>query len=453
MLFHSPNVTAKDGPIARLRQVDSMPEFRGVVTDMFRRPQHELGLWLHHVREVWRQAQWTRVSRDRPAFKGIQKGILRDQTLAYLRRLDHDSMSSPGETVTVAHEDARMRAAVLRLLLSGGLVTQDVVCRHRYQTKKNCDCSKGGPQTVEHVSWECAHHDGLRQPITHLLARIRRAQPCFKYATIMTEADSGLLPHLELVQRTLVDIWQSHIRQYLTGDFLCPDDGARPADSGSRDSAQRTIADGIHENGHFIKGAPNGGIFCVKCGKFVTEVRHRRLKISRTKCKQANLPQRQWLTDPNYTSNPHRLLALFQSMRPHAGQHRLAWDGSVSRSAPHGIVKCLQCDKQWPWNNRHNMKRTPQCSQRKRRRVRTPPRWVSLRAVDTDYDTAVAVLQRVNANAHDAPASARRRRIRGKTKVVSNEVNDSSILSSASRVHADDFAFHELSAFLFDDMG
>ena len=58
VLVHSPKVTAKDGPSARLRQVDSMTEFPGVVTDMFRRLQHDLGLWFHHVREVWRQAQY-----------------------------------------------------------------------------------------------------------------------------------------------------------------------------------------------------------------------------------------------------------------------------------------------------------------------------------------------------------------------------------------------------------
>ena len=99
------------------------------------------------------------------------------------------------------------------------------------------------------------------------------------------------------------------------------------------------------------------------------------------------------------------------------------------------------------------MKRTPQCSQRKRPSRSHSSSLGFSSAVDTDYDTAVAVLQRVTANAHDAPTSARRRRIRGKTKVVSNEVNDSSILSPASRVHADDFAFHELSVFQFDDMG
>ena len=134
------------------------------------------------------------------------------------------------------------------------------------------------------------------------------------------------------------------------------------------------------------------------------------------------------------------------------------------------------------------MKCTPQCSKRKRSRVRAPPRCISLRATDKDYDTAVDVLLRATVAAstdvHDDPVPAQntahdrlntcigdgtsqrfRIRIRmcGKTSfardgfrqaiTVSNEVNDSSILSSASRVPADDFAFPELSGFQFDDMG
>ena len=87
-----------------------MPDFRGVVTDMFRRPQHELGLWLQHVHEVWRRGAVDMCFASSP-FQRIQPGILRGQTLAYIRRLDHDSKSHSGEAVSVAHEDSRMRAS------------------------------------------------------------------------------------------------------------------------------------------------------------------------------------------------------------------------------------------------------------------------------------------------------------------------------------------------------
>ena len=65
---------------------------------------------------------------------------------------------------------------------------------------------------------------------------------------------------------------------------------------------------------------------------------------------------------------------------------------------------------------------------------------------------------------HGTSRSFRTRRCkRGKTSfardgsrqanTVSNDVNDSSTLSSVSRALADDFAFRELSVFQLDDMG
>lgn len=37
ILFNSPALSNVDGPIARLRQVDQLPEFRGIVRNMFQR--------------------------------------------------------------------------------------------------------------------------------------------------------------------------------------------------------------------------------------------------------------------------------------------------------------------------------------------------------------------------------------------------------------------------------
>ena len=34
---------------------------------MFQRGEHELGAWLHYVRDIWRAEQWKKVARDRPA--------------------------------------------------------------------------------------------------------------------------------------------------------------------------------------------------------------------------------------------------------------------------------------------------------------------------------------------------------------------------------------------------
>ena len=411
VLFNSPNVTARDGPIARLRQIDSLPVFQGVVTDMFRRSQHELGPWLHHVQDVWRKSQWTRGARDRPSFRGIQVGIKRRETLALLNQLETDATTHRGVQADLAQENARARAAVLRLLLTGGLLTQDVVTRHKFQRNTDCDCQVGGPQTVDHISWHCAHYDQLRAPVAHLRRRLRHAQPCFVYATIVTEPDADLTPHVRVVESTLVDVWQQHIQNYISGDFARPGDGPPPDNGGSaNNSVPRTVADGIHENGHFIRGAPQGGVFCVKCGKHVTEVRHRRLKISSTKCKQAQIPEHHWLSSPNYSSNPHRLLALFLDMRSHCGKHDLAWDGSVSRSEPHGHISCLRCHATWTWRDRHNMKRRDCVGHR---RERTPSRWMSMKAAERDAGAAIQILSQQNPGdalsaPHDVDASQSR---------------------------------------------
>ena len=125
----------------------------------------------------------------------------------------------------------------------------------------------------------------------------------------MTEADAELSDSIIVIQTTLVDIWQDFIRAYLTGEIPGADDSSPH----TRDAASlnHDVSDGSNENWHFIAGAPEGGVYCRKSGKFVREIRHRRLKISKKPCSQADLPETHWLTTPCYTSNPRRLLGLF----------------------------------------------------------------------------------------------------------------------------------------------
>ena len=190
-----------------------------------------------------------------------------------------------------------------------------------------------------------------------------------------------------------MDIWQDFIRAYLTGDFSGNDDsGALPPGNPSQcaatsDPAGQTVDDGIHENGHFVSGAPGGGIFCRNCGKFVMEIRHRRLKISKKKCTQADLPQSHWLATPCYSSNPRRLLGLFLDMQQFAGNHELAWNGSVSRQRDKpGHIACLRCGKSWPWDNRHNMK-LALCSERNSQELTAG--WISMQHALANTDEVV----------------------------------------------------------------
>ena len=403
---HDAPLTSNDGPVHRLRQLDALPEVRGCVRRMFEayRKRDSSSSWLHVERDLWRAYQWSTVARERHAFAGIEHGIMRKDTLSFLMLLDRASAAvnqhSPEQL-----EEFRQDASVLRLLLTGGLFTRDIVSRHVSQSECMCDCGVEEPNSVLHVSWNCRHHQILRAPLAPLLPRLARAAPCFRYATLISPPDADLVPHIHEIQRILVAIWRSHIRSYLGHDTPeCNPNTAVAAPSAAHcgtqtapvagvPSSSSSDPRGVYENGHAIFPAVGGGVFCRKCGKFVTEIRHRLLKISCRKCELADLPSDQWLDTPGYSDNPHRLLQLFELVDSYCGQHDLFWDGSVSRKPPHGQLSCRFCQKSWNWVDRYNMRRSP-CSVDKRAQSRrpTPPRWISRRAVREDRFSCVRLL-------------------------------------------------------------
>ncbi|CAE6972997.1 unnamed protein product [Symbiodinium sp. CCMP2592] len=249
--------TFNDGPVARLRQVDSLSCFRGTVASMLEIPDDDFGTWLHDSREVWRRDQWRKVARDHAVFQGIEKGILKDVTLCYLRQLEQQGWSGPFDNGTFAHEQARMKAAVLRLLLTGGLFTRDMVSQRKTKKETVCDCSVGGPADVFHVSWKCAHYASLRAPISHLSRRLCRSKSCFHFATIVCEDDADVATDVVLIQTTLVNIWQASVKNYLYGD-LGP--GVRgSAEVVAQPAVEPTGEDAILENGHHIVAMMGGG--------------------------------------------------------------------------------------------------------------------------------------------------------------------------------------------------
>ena len=353
--------SGRDGPVARLQQVDAMNDFKGVVRTMLDLEPSQLGKWLHTTRETWRLEQWRKVSRDRPLFRGIELGVLKDVTLCYLRQLEDEGYSGPMDSGSGAHEQARMKAAVLRLLLCGGLFTRDVVSQHKLKQCTECDCAIGGVLDVCHVSWTCAHFAHLRGPIAHLEARVQRSKPCFRYATIVCYADADLAADVILVQQTLVNIWQCHIKSYLYGDIGPGAHSAGSVASAVPIPASLVVEDAILENGHHIVAMQGGGVWCRKCGIYVRETKHRRLKISYRRCTQAQLEQRYWLVTPSFRHNPHRLLDLFNGVVKMANGHHVAWNCSVSRSSPYGLIRCLLCGKEFRWDNRHNIKNHQSC--------------------------------------------------------------------------------------------
>ena len=217
------------------------------------------------------------------------------------------------EADPLLREDLLQNAAVLRLLLTGGLFTQSINSRHRKQGPTDCTCSVGGEQTVEHVSWYCAHHHDIRQPILHLFHLIIQASPAFRFASIVTSNDANLRPHIQLIQIVLIKIWRNHIKKYLEGTHSDPkpdDHPIRPTTNNSQPTSS-SQSPGLEENGHHIISLGTGGVLCQKCGKFTSEPKHRRLKISSKKCQQAHLAPEFWTTIPSKKDNPNTHLDHF----------------------------------------------------------------------------------------------------------------------------------------------
>ena len=219
--------------------------------------------------------------------------------------------------------------------------------------------------------------------ISHLSHRIRRAKSCFRYATIVCSDDSDLADCVELKQQTLVSIWRTQIRSYLYGVVGPGQHVATPADdvpaavsAGSGDNA-------IHENGHiisYIVSMIGGGVWCRKCGVFVREPKHRRLKISYRRCTQIDLDRQCWLSSPSFQQNPHRALDLYRTMLKISNGHDLARNASMSRTVPFGQLRCLRCGATHNWASRHKVKYHQSCRSRgSSQRSSTPPGWVSPR--------------------------------------------------------------------------
>ena len=71
--------------------------------------------------------------------------------------------------------------------------------------------------------------------------------------------------------------------------------------------------------------------------------------------------------------------------------HDLAWNVSIARISPHGELRCLRCARVFRWDNRHNVKHQP-CQGAKKRRDRTPPKWVSPRMYRDDFPRLYSAL-------------------------------------------------------------
>ena len=414
----------------------------GSVDSLFRTGIVQPDKWLHDVRELWREEQYKRIAINRPDFEGAQHGVNKDATTALLRSWESAVVHSNDP---IAKEDLLQNAAVLRLLLTGGLMTPSLDSKHRKKGPTNCACAIGGEHTVIHVSWRCSYYDHLRQPIMHLFHLILQASHCFRLATVLTTRDQILQAHVEQIQKSIVAIWRAPIQDYVCGaavQLSTVDSPAQAPPVQNIDSLGHSNT-AVLENGHHIVAVPAGGVMCRKCGKHVAEPKHRRLKISNTPCAQSHLHHDFWTTTPGIKNNPHHHLDNFVAVCKIDSEHDLAWNLEISR-AKGGKIRCLNCSTEFAWNNRRNITRQRRCTNA-HAREKTPPKWVSYRVYQDEFSKAFQYARDV----FDPNNAARvsfvrteppvppvvRARLRTKTTVISPNHESASSSSSHTCVH------------------
>lgn len=258
------------------------------------------------------------------------------------------------------HRTLAMKLGVLRRLLCGGLLTEEVNARHRkHQDIPKCAC--GAVPTVLHISWCCPLHADVRDPCFTFLGHNGDCFPTsIRYATVVPIGSFVTLLQTEHVQKTLVTIWQRNIEAYHQKQA---EDTQQPIETITVPST--AIAE-YTSNGHQI--APrvgNPGVWCKKCGLCVARLKHVRLKGTGNPCKQANLPPSQWLTQEGYHRSESRITELEASLQQYnTDNHELTWNrkiGKVAGREDEGKIKCTKCGREWSWKHRNNNLKRSKC--------------------------------------------------------------------------------------------
>ena len=112
-------------------------------------------------------------------------------------------------------EDARPRMNILRLLISGGLMSPERDHRHRRkQGKVLCSCGEAELDVI-HISWHCKNYQNLRSKALAVLPKPLHQLPvCFRYATIVPVDLDIDQSAIAIIQATLGTMWQRHITSW-----------------------------------------------------------------------------------------------------------------------------------------------------------------------------------------------------------------------------------------------
>ena len=319
--------------------------------------------WAHRLRMCWREFLWAKCARDRPQHYGdVQEVDYRRTMLLHddLEKVANAPARDGDVGLTLQQEESRKKVAVLRLLLAGGLMTEERDARHkRVVTNTDCDTC-GVPKTLYHVSWECQDYEELREPVLAELGCTVESLPiCTRYAGIIPQRLDMDDTQVRALQLMLVEIWQMNIERF--------HDKQQHYQKKVRLAMERQEGAGsaqFEENGHVLEPrVGQEGVWCRKCGKFVTRLKHVRLKITGSKCVQKDLPVGEWLQAEGFFRSGARLDALQQEMQRkyNTGGHILQWNrklGKEAGSADEGLIFCRRCGARWRWRNRMSMRHT-----------------------------------------------------------------------------------------------
>ena len=105
--------------------------------------------------------------------------------------------------------------------------------------------------------------------------------------------------------------------------------------------------------------------WCRKCGKFVTRLKHVRLKITSVPCTQSELPVARWLAKEGFLQSESRLDQNRKDLETfNKGGHDLDWNrrvGKVPGAPDEGIITCRSCKLTWSWRYRHTTLKNSIC--------------------------------------------------------------------------------------------
>lgn len=204
----TPFVPGSDGPVNRLKAIKlQQPIFSQIINELVAGVSNTAE-WGHNLRIVWRNELIHKAARDRPQhFSDLAAGCDFQKTLSLYKRWGKALKANFTEHVAI-------KLGILRRLLCGGLLTEEMNARHRkHQDTPKCAC--GAVPTVLHISWCCPLHADVRDPCFTFLGHNGDCFPtCTRYAAIVPASSFITLLQIEKVQETPVTIWLHNIEAY-----------------------------------------------------------------------------------------------------------------------------------------------------------------------------------------------------------------------------------------------